>query len=722
MSIERFGDYQLLKKLATGGMAEIWLARQQGLEGFEKLLVVKRILPHLAENSEFVKMFLDEARIAARLNHPNIVQIFNLGAQDDTYFIAMEYIHGEDVRRAWKRADAAQKPIPVPLVCRIIMDASAGLDYAHKKTDQGGKPLGIVHRDISPQNILVTFEGGVKVVDFGIAKAADQATVTRSGVLKGKYSYMSPEQASGMKVDSRSDIFALGVVLYELLTLTRLFKRSNDIQTLNAVTECDVLPPSKVRGDRVPASLDPVVMKALAKNPADRWQTANDLQAALENWLLQNQFPSSSVHLAAFLQDIYADRLAREAQEGQILIESLDQSRELESMSKEKASRSGAVSRPRSIDVDLEEATKSVTQAGDDDELPERATPGGQYNDEEAPTRRERSGSQSRKQLQAALDKEKKSQSGSHSKKVVVQELERRQTLSIQQTETQRQRSPSRGLLFVAAVAAAVIGVLAVLYFKGTQRAEVHLTSEPTGAAVRVDGRLLSGLATPCQLPPMRPGVYRLKLIHPGYQDFETEFTVPLTGEVQLGPFKLEANAVATGPDGGAAVSPFVSVTLKVEPPEAELYVDGKPKGKGALTFQEPVGATLRLEARLEGYVTSSETVTVHDAVDRMIRLEKAQVRDSGAAQVVRDPPEQHKIVRDPPPQKHEKQYGMVRFVVKPWANVSCGTYKLGQTPFGDTPLPVGTYECTLTTDDYPSRTVSVTVKPNETSRVAVNF
>src|SRR5690349_4672885 len=157
-------------------MAQIFLARQQGVEGFEKLLVVKRILPHLAENEDFVTMFLDEARIAARLNHPNIVQIFNLGAQDDSYFIAMEYIHGEDARRVFRRAEADGKSIPVPLICRIIMDAAAGLDYAHARADPSGKPLGIVHRDVSPQNIIVTFEGTVKVVDFGIAKAVDQAT------------------------------------------------------------------------------------------------------------------------------------------------------------------------------------------------------------------------------------------------------------------------------------------------------------------------------------------------------------------------------------------------------------------------------------------------------------------------------------------------------------------------------------------------------------------
>jgi serine/threonine protein kinase len=321
VSIETYGSYQLLKRLATGGMAQIYLARRQGPEGLEKLLVVKRILPHLAENDDFVKMFLDEARIAARLNHANVVQIFDLGAQDDSFFIAMEYIHGEDARRLWKHSESRGQPLPVPLVCRILIEACAGLDYAHKRTDPTtGRPLGIVHRDVSPQNILVTFEGGVKVVDFGIAKAADQATITRSGVLKGKYSYMSPEQAAGLRVDCRADIFALGVVLYELLTQTRLFKRSSDLQTLGAVTECRVVPPSQVT-TRVPQDLDAIVLKALAKDPAERYQEAAQLQLALEEWLGRHRLPASAAHLAAYMKELYAERLAAEARSGEVLVE-----------------------------------------------------------------------------------------------------------------------------------------------------------------------------------------------------------------------------------------------------------------------------------------------------------------------------------------------------------------------------------------------------------------
>ncbi|HZI11878.1 MAG TPA: serine/threonine-protein kinase, partial [Myxococcus sp.] len=320
MSIETYGKYQLLKRLATGGMAQIYLARSQAAETAGRLLVVKRILPHLTENEDFVKMFIDEARIAARLNHANVVQIFDLGAEGDSFFIAMEYIHGEDLRRLWRHSELRGQPVPVPLICRILIEACAGLDYAHKRTDPtSGRPLGIVHRDVSPQNILVTFEGGVKVVDFGIAKAADQATITRSGVLKGKYSYMSPEQSNGQRVDCRSDIFALGVVLYELLTGSRLFKRANDIQTLSAVSECRVIPPSHVT-TRVPADLDTIVLKALAKDPAERYQEAAHLQAALEGWLQVNGLPASPAHLSAYMKELYAERLAEEALTGEVLV------------------------------------------------------------------------------------------------------------------------------------------------------------------------------------------------------------------------------------------------------------------------------------------------------------------------------------------------------------------------------------------------------------------
>jgi serine/threonine-protein kinase len=304
-----FGRYELLKKLAAGGMGQVFLARKKGV-GFEKLVVLKRILPHLVEDEEFFTMFLDEARLTARLNHPNIAQIFDVEAEAGQHLVVMEYVQGEDLRRLEKRARAQAMKPPIGVICRIIADAAAGLDYAHKARDDEGKPLGIVHRDISPQNILVGFDGGVKLIDFGVAKAAGRAQHTATGVLKGKFPYMSPEQAEGEVIDARSDVFALGIVLWEELCDKRLFKGDSDVMSQRLVKLCQVPAPSAV-DPHIPKSLDAIVLKALAKNRDERFQDAGSLRLAIENWLLESTTPGSSAHLVEFMQKLYADRIAQ---------------------------------------------------------------------------------------------------------------------------------------------------------------------------------------------------------------------------------------------------------------------------------------------------------------------------------------------------------------------------------------------------------------------------
>jgi serine/threonine protein kinase len=313
-----FGRYELLKRLAGGGMGEVYLARQRGIDGFQKLLVIKTLLPHLCEDEEFITMFKDEARVTAQLIHPNICQVFEFDQVGGIYYMAMEYLRGEDLRRLWKACEQKATPLRVPLICRVIADAAAGLDFAHKLRDANGQPYNIVHRDISPQNILVTFEGGVKIIDFGVAKAAGRAQHTRTGALKGKYSYMSPEQVAGTEIDGRSDIFALGIVLHELLTGRRLFKADSDVQTLARVRECNVAPPSRLN-PQLPPGLDAIVLKALAKNRDGRYRTAQEFRLALEDWLIQGRMSASSAHLAEFLKTIYAERLDKEARLGPLM-------------------------------------------------------------------------------------------------------------------------------------------------------------------------------------------------------------------------------------------------------------------------------------------------------------------------------------------------------------------------------------------------------------------
>jgi len=310
----RFGKYTLIRKLAQGGMAELFLAIQKSVAGFEKLLVIKRILPAMNQDRAFIEMLLHEARIAATLSHPNIVQIFDVGQYDGQYFIAMEHVHGEDLRsivRQMKKKDVLEFPLEHALA--IVLGMCAGLSYAHEKHELDGSALNIVHRDISPQNVVVTFTGDVKIVDFGIAKSdtRDQHSreQTKSGKLKGKVPYMSPEQARGESIDARSDVFSTGVMLFELTTGKRLFKGTSEYETLRLICERDYPRPSDVRPD-YPPDLEPIVMKALAKDANDRYQSAREMQSDLEGFVRRHQIAVSHIALNQFMQSLFEDKLA----------------------------------------------------------------------------------------------------------------------------------------------------------------------------------------------------------------------------------------------------------------------------------------------------------------------------------------------------------------------------------------------------------------------------
>lgn len=303
---QSFGRYELISRIATGGMGEVFLARLTGAGGFEKLFVVKRVLPRLAANAEFRDLFLDEARIAARLNHPGIAQIFELGDVDGQWFIAMEYVPGKDLRRIGAAARAKGRWYPVGLACRIIADAAAALDYAHKARDAHGRPMHIVHRDVSPHNLLVSFDGVVKLIDFGVARARNRLQETGQGILRGKYPYMSPEQVVDGEVSPRSDQFSLGVVLWELLTGKRLFRSESDVMTLQLVADCNVPPPRRVQPE-VPVSLEAITLRMLAKDPAARFADLAEARAAIEDFLLEQALPSGSAQLAAFMKELFPE-------------------------------------------------------------------------------------------------------------------------------------------------------------------------------------------------------------------------------------------------------------------------------------------------------------------------------------------------------------------------------------------------------------------------------
>ena len=308
---QRIGRYQVLRKIATGGMAELFLAKQVGLDGFEKVVAIKRILAHLAHDREFVQMFQDEARIVAKLHHPNIVQIYDLGKADDTYFIAMEYIPGRNLSSVAKKARAKNEKLPPTHIAQCIAQACEGLYYAHTRHDMSGSPLNIVHRDVSPQNIIVSFSGSVKLVDFGIAKAATKIAHTRAGVLKGKYAYMSPEQIRGEPTDARSDLFAVGIVLYELLCGRRPFEKDNSIQTLKAIVQDDATPCQALNAD-IPDQLAAIIRRCLRKSPDKRFQSAQEIQLALEDFVSGAPQRINNLVVSEWMTDLFADDLSKE--------------------------------------------------------------------------------------------------------------------------------------------------------------------------------------------------------------------------------------------------------------------------------------------------------------------------------------------------------------------------------------------------------------------------
>jgi serine/threonine-protein kinase len=279
------GKYKLVKLIASGGMAEVYLARQAGAAGFEKMVCLKRILPHLARDKQFVDMFLNEARLAAQLDHPNIVSIFDLGEANGNYFIAMEFIDGPSLRAVAKRASERGEYLPIPEICKIVSMAAGGLEYAHNLCDAQGNPLGLVHRDISPDNVLVHRNGAAKVVDFGIAKAANSSGATRTGTLKGKVAYMPPEQLRGEQLDRRVDVFALGVVLYELLAGRRPWEGDSEVALIGRIMTEEPAPLGDTRTD-APQELLDIVARALTKDRNERYQSCAELQSELEALLV----------------------------------------------------------------------------------------------------------------------------------------------------------------------------------------------------------------------------------------------------------------------------------------------------------------------------------------------------------------------------------------------------------------------------------------------------
>lgn len=524
---KRFGKYTLIKKLATGGMAELFLALHRSVAGFEKLIVIKRILPSLSADQNFITMFLAEARIAATLNHPNVVQIFDVGSVDDTYFIAMEFIHGEDLRtmvRAMRKQGLPEFPLEQALAIGLGM--LAGLAYAHERKSFDGEPLHLVHRDISPQNIIVTFTGDVKVVDFGIAKTGAGGEETKAGQLKGKVPYMSPEQCRAEPLDARSDIFSAGIILYELTTNRRLFRSPSEFQTLRLIVEGDYPRPSAVRSG-YPAALEAIVMKALEKDRDTRYQSAREMMEDLESFVREERMKVGATALSGFMARLFGDKIAAQQ-------EALRAGRQLaEIIAQEEEDRGSNPGRTGEFlmlsDADLEEMSTPSTMA---------ASP--------LAKGEARRGADTRAWM---VEKQK-----SGSRRVVI------------------------GSIAALLVVVAIGGTLAYSRYGRTDPSPpvrptgtIEVTSEPAGAAIKLNGEL-TAWRTPYRLTKLPLGAtYDLRLVLEGYEPFTQ--SIPLTAaknrEVVQAALRRQSAAslavvkVATTPPGATLILDGTDTTLE---------------------------------------------------------------------------------------------------------------------------------------------------------------
>lgn len=374
-SYEKFGKYLLLEKVAAGGMAEIYLAKSTAANGLNKFFAIKRILPQFSTNEDFVAMFKEEAKVCINLNHSNVVSIFDFGIEAGQFYLVMDFVEGRNLRQIINELKKSNKSFTIDQALYLVKEAAAGLDHAHRCVDStNNKPLNITHRDMSPQNVMVSFEGEVKVIDFGIAKAESEADGTKAGTLKGKFSYMSPEQAEGQPIDPRTDVFALGIVLWELLANDRLFTGSNEAAILRKVRDCQV-PPIRKINPTVPQELERIVMKALAKDRNVRYQTAANFHRDL-NRFLNTQYPDFSPQdFSQFVKDAFRtaynegrDKLATYAQLSTADFEKPSATVDLSGL---KGSRKSASSAQAAAPVEKPIAEKQVEKTEADDQLNE---------------------------------------------------------------------------------------------------------------------------------------------------------------------------------------------------------------------------------------------------------------------------------------------------------------------------------------------------------------
>jgi len=687
---KRFGKYTLIRRIALGGMAELFLALQKSMAGFEKLIVVKRILPKLAQDEEFIEMLLSEARIAATLSHPNIAHIYDVGVWEDRYYIAMEHVHGEDLRSIVRQMKLkGVRSFPLEHTLAIILGCAKGLAYAHERRDMNGDPMHIVHRDVSPQNALVTFTGDVKLVDFGIAKAGQGVEDTKAGQLKGKVPYMSPEQAQGLDLDARSDIFSLGVMLFELCTGKRLFRGPSEFETLKKIVEGPYPAPRDINPNLSPR-LERIILKALERNPGQRYASARDMQSDLESYIRDEQLAVSAISLGEWMQDLFKEKLdqqKRMLQEGRQLAEVIAE--QIAEEERQSLTGTGIRVKPASKVpwvIALLAALSALGVGGYLLTRPKapaaRVGPGViAVTSEPAGAAIWVDGNRRRERTPATLSQ---LPLGRYELKVTAAGY----APSTQTIELTRAAPSAEANITLELPTAASYGVLSV-------------RSVPPGAHILLDGQDTE-LVTPATVPQIVPGeAHQVALTLEGY----VTKTFPLTlsaGQVAEQAHELERAPL--GPDEAI-------LHLVTEPRLAHLEFAG-------VRHEEGSPFEIRLPARTYRLILSK---TGYRRVERSVELSGGEVTEL-AVQMERA------AARDPRPSGSMMTAaasgpGSLTFDARPWCNVSIDGRRVGQTPIVNRSLPSGRHRISCVNPELNvTRNVTVTITPGEATRQRINL
>lgn len=624
----QLGRYELIKRIAVGGMGVIYLAKSRGTAGFEKTVIIKKILDHLAEEQEFITKFLDEGRIVVNLTHGNIVPVFDMGEEDGEYFIAMEYVPGRDLRDVLKRLQKEEQIIPAHLAVHIVTEACKGLEYAHRRTDDAGNPLNIVHRDVSPSNILISRDGEVKIIDFGIARATSRAAKTVSGRIQGKICYMSPEQAGGKSVDHRSDIFSAGVVLYEMLTGKRPFQGESDLQSLDLVRQCEFAPPSELNPE-IPDELNAIVEKALERDRDKRYQSIDELHVDLLEWLYSGGRAVTSQQLAEFMRELFPQGFEREE---------LRRARDASSTDR-------SADRPMNLDEALNAELEKLEQADTAAPKPgidplsttateladgpaglvkkQTATLDGEPGAEGAePSTDDTPGDHTSDQTGDQTGEPDADASTHDSQPTALDESSGTAT-----AETPREDDRPAGFKRWLAIALGV-GLLAgaaVIYaYANTEYGKVDIRTEPDGAAIKVDGVKVSGAKTPYTVE-LETGEHTIELLKEGYADQTLSVKVKRSKQVLL-----DNGTIELQPKDAPAPKPR-QAWIAVTPEEATIDInDGERTETGKAKITVAPGEQVLLEVSHPGCEPKSEVVTYQEAAKG---VELALDCDTGDAQ-----------------------------------------------------------------------------------------